>query len=212
MFAPNLSLTVSPDPDLLLLDSYIRLVEAKTIDDNRHCLQPAEQQILNAAVDRALLLARQKYGDKQAERVTKLGEERGLASNTDEERDAKVHNGVAALERALEGQAPSLSEALRTRLERYCWLAGGYYVDVNCKHLSKRQRYAFWQAVVERHNDLLYHTMLGTTEAKHAAETAPDVLPGCGGETRAYVRAAYKEIRSAESGALRRFLDRWSKA
>lgn len=208
MFAPNLSLTVAPEPDLLLLDSYIRLVECKRIDDRRNVLQPSEQRMLETAVNRTRLLARQKYGDEQAARVTKLGEKRGDAAQNASECEARVRHAIAALEDALDGRAPPVSNDLRTRLEHYCWVAGGYYVDVTCKHLSKRQRYAFWQAVVDRHNELLYHSMLGTSEAKHAAELAPNAMPACGRETKKFVRSAYTEVKKLRGGVLARLLDR----
>ncbi len=207
LFAPNLNLTVAPEPDLLLLDSYIRLVESKTIDDRHRTLTPAQRQTLHDAIDRAHALAQEKYGAEQALRVTQLGQDRGQAQQSPEACAARLQTTMTEMDRALEGCPTPVSDQLRSSLEHYCRLAGGYYVEMRCKHLSKKKRYALWQAIFDRHNALLYYTMLGTTEAKHTSETAPDMIAACGAETRDFVRAVYTEISDAKFKADHLVLD-----
>lgn len=194
IFVPKLSLSVDPDPDLLLLDSYIPLVQAKTASERfRQIDTPASKQ-LDDIVERIGKLAREKYGDEQGQRVNEIG--RALAREMTSEREAQalLQQATSIVSDALKGRGEPVSDELRGRLERYCRLVGAYYIELRCKHLWRRQRYRFWEAIVALHDSLLYHSLLGTTEAKHTGETAPDQVTGCGEQTRDFVKSGYSEL------------------
>jgi hypothetical protein len=193
-FVPKLSLSVDPDPDLLLLDRYIPLVQARTTNERFCQLDVAEAAQLDEIVERIGALARNKYGNEQHLRVTDIGKTLGREMTCEGQSQALLQQVMGIVSDALQGHNKPVSDELRTRLERYCMLVGAYYIELKCKHLWRRTRYKFWGAIVTLHDSLLYHSLLGTTEAKHLGETAPDHVSGCGEETREFVRAGYKEL------------------
>lgn len=198
-FSPKLSLTVDPEPDLLLLDAYIQLVQGKIANERLRHLDAGQEQKLNELVEHTGALARKRYGDEQSRRVTRIGETLGRQVSCDSE--ALLQNVMAVVDAALNGYSQPVSGELRIMLERYCRLAGAYYIELRCKHLWRKNRYRFWRAIVDLHDTLLYHTLIGTTEAKHTAETAPDHVPHCGKETKKLVQSAFKELKNSPQSA-----------
>lgn len=192
--APKLDLSVHPQADYQLLDIYIRLVQAKTVNDACRELAAGEAARLSDLVERTGRLARQKYGEEQGARVTGLGEEAGRAVTRDDERKHVLQANMQLAARAQAGQASPVSAELRSRLERYSRLSVAYYVECKCKHLWRWQRRNFWKAVNRVHDALLLDSMLGTTEARDAALSAAEAYPVASKESKRVVKAAYKEI------------------
>lgn len=193
-FVPKLSLSVDPDPDLLLLNRYIPIVQAKTANERFCQLDATEAMQLEEIVERIGTIAREKFGNEQGQRVTEIGKALGRKMTCEGESQALLQKVMKIVSDAQEGHGEPVSDELRGRIERYCRLVGAYYIELRCKHLWRRNRYRFWEAIVTLHDSLLYHSLLGTTEAKHVGEIAPDQVSGCGKETRDFVRAGYKEL------------------
>lgn len=84
------------------------------------------------------------------------------------------------------------------RLAGYSTVVAGYYLERRCRHLSRADAYAFWQAVVKRHAAALASagpTAVADAKARASARAGRLAGAGCNARTAAIVRKAYSRVR-----------------
>lgn len=193
------------------------LSKARTADSRCNFLSSSERSELSRFTARAEIAAASQVSSRAARAAAATGASEGQAGSCSPDLKADVQETLGAAREAMAAAAPaerhaaaapparskpSLEAAGKSRpvtgkgLNRYAQVIKAYYLERECRSLTRSQDSAFWKGVVNLHKSVV---------ASHGAKAVAPVMrnaekqasgSSCGAQAQATIRSGYDEITS----------------
>jgi hypothetical protein len=191
------------------------LSRAKAADGRCKLLSASERAELSGYAARAEVAAVSQSGAKAARKAAGEGVAQGASGGCGDDVKADVRDTLQAAREAMAAARTETADPaptkrkltdsterkpVRTRnpkvLDRYASAVQAYYLERQCKSLSKSEQGRFWKGIVRLHKDAVMANGAGAVKPVMRQAERRAVGSGCGATALARIRAGYEEILS----------------